>query len=39
MRLFRSIGLLIAFSLIGHAGRDPGTFEWVVPRLSHHRGP
>jgi hypothetical protein len=39
MRLFRSIGLLIAFPLISHAGRDPGTFEWVVPRLSHDRGP
>lgn len=32
-RLFSSIELLISFPLIGHAGRDPGTFEWVVPRL------
>jgi plasmid stabilization system protein ParE len=34
-RLFSSIELLISFSLIGHAGRDPETFEWVVPRLSY----
>ncbi|GLH79680.1 hypothetical protein SSBR45G_45890 [Bradyrhizobium sp. SSBR45G] len=32
-RLFGSIELLISFPLIGHAGRDPGTLEWVVPRL------
>src|SRR3954452_20584624 len=32
-RLFGSIELLISFPLIGHVGRDPGTFEWVVPRL------
>jgi toxin ParE1/3/4 len=25
--------LLISFPLIGHTGRDLGTFEWVVPRL------
>ena len=34
-RLFSSIELLISFPLIGHAGRDPETFEWVVPRLSY----
>jgi toxin ParE1/3/4 len=32
-RLFSSIELLISFPLIGHVGRDPETFEWVVPRL------
>jgi len=32
-RLFSSIELLISFPLIGHTGRDPGTLEWVVPRL------
>ncbi|UFZ04562.1 type II toxin-antitoxin system RelE/ParE family toxin [Bradyrhizobium ontarionense] len=32
-RLFSSIELLIPFPRIGHAGREPGTFEWVVPRL------
>jgi toxin ParE1/3/4 len=32
-RLFSSIELLISFPLIGHVGRDPDTFEWVVPRL------
>jgi toxin ParE1/3/4 len=32
-RLFSSIELLISFPLIGHIGRDPETFEWVVPRL------
>jgi toxin ParE1/3/4 len=32
-RLFRSIEPLISFPLIGHVGRDPETFEWVVPRL------
>ena len=25
--------LLISFPFIGHVGRDPDTFEWVVPRL------
>jgi toxin ParE1/3/4 len=32
-RLFSSIELLISFPRIGHVGRDPDTFEWVVPRL------
>jgi toxin ParE1/3/4 len=32
-RLFSSTELLISFPFMGHAGRDPGTFEWVVPRL------
>ena len=32
-RLFSSVELLISFPLIGHVGRDPDTFEWVVPRL------
>jgi addiction module RelE/StbE family toxin len=32
-RLFSSVELLISFPLMGHAGRVPGTFEWVVPRL------
>ena len=32
-RLFSSIELLISFPLMGHVGRDPGTLEWVVPRL------
>jgi len=32
-RLFSSIELLISFPFIGHVGRDPDTFEWVVPRL------
>ena|SRR5580698_6979145 len=32
-RLFKSAELLISFPLMGHAGRQPGTFEWVVPRL------
>jgi toxin ParE1/3/4 len=32
-RLFRSAELLISFPRIGHVGRDPATFEWVVPRL------
>jgi len=27
-RLFRSAELLISFPLMGHAGRDPDTFEW-----------
>src|SRR4051812_38256387 len=34
-RLFSSIELLISFPLIGRVGRDPDTFEWVVPRLPH----
>jgi toxin ParE1/3/4 len=32
-RLFSSIELLISFPQIGHVGRDPETFEWVLPRL------
>lgn len=32
-RLFSSIELLMSFPRMGHDGRDPGTFEWVVPRL------
>jgi toxin ParE1/3/4 len=32
-RLFSSIESLISFPLMGHIGRDLGTFEWVVPRL------
>jgi toxin ParE1/3/4 len=32
-RLFSSTELLISFPFMGHAGRDPDTLEWVVPRL------
>jgi toxin ParE1/3/4 len=32
-RLFSSAELLISFPLMGHTGREPDTFEWVVPRL------
>ncbi|HLG84354.1 MAG TPA: type II toxin-antitoxin system RelE/ParE family toxin [Bradyrhizobium sp.] len=32
-RLFSSIELLGAFPRMGHIGRDPETFEWVVPRF------
>ena len=32
-RLFSSTELLISFPFMGHTGRDPETFEWVVPRL------
>jgi len=32
-RLFSSTELLISFPFMGHAGRSPGTLEWVVPRL------
>jgi len=32
-RLFSSTELLTSFPFMGHAGRDPDTFEWVVPRL------
>ena len=32
-RLFSSTELLISFPYMGHVGHDPGTFEWVVPRL------
>lgn len=32
-RVFASIEHLAGFPQMGHAGRDEGTFEWVVPRL------
>jgi toxin ParE1/3/4 len=32
-RLFSSTELLTSFPFMGRAGRDPGTREWVVPRL------
>jgi plasmid stabilization system protein ParE len=32
-RLFSSAELLISFPFMGHAGREPDTFERVVPRL------
>ncbi len=32
-RLFSSTELLISLPFMGHAGHDPDTFEWVVPRL------
>jgi toxin ParE1/3/4 len=32
-RLFSNAESLISFPFMGHVGRDPGTFEWVVPRL------
>ena len=32
-RLFSSTELLMSFPFMGHAGRDPDTFEWAVPRL------
>jgi toxin ParE1/3/4 len=32
-RLFSSTESLISFPFMGHVGHDPGTFEWVVPRL------
>lgn len=32
-RLLSSIELLTSFPLMGHTGRAPDTFEWVVPRL------
>jgi len=32
-RLFSSIELLVSFPFMGHAGRDSGMLEWVVPRL------
>jgi toxin ParE1/3/4 len=32
-RLFSSTELLISFPFMGHVGKNPGTFEWVVPRL------
>jgi addiction module RelE/StbE family toxin len=32
-RLFESTEHLATFPKMGHAGRDEGTFEWVVPNL------
>ncbi|MCF8477961.1 MAG: type II toxin-antitoxin system RelE/ParE family toxin [Pseudolabrys sp.] len=32
-RLFESTEHMATFPQMGHAGRDEGTFEWVVPRL------
>jgi addiction module RelE/StbE family toxin len=32
-RMFASIEHLAAHPRMGHAGRDLGTLEWVVPRL------
>jgi plasmid stabilization system protein ParE len=32
-RIFSSVEHLAKFPHMGHAGRDAGTFEWVVPRL------
>ena len=32
-RLFSSTELLTSFPFMGHVGHDPGTLEWVVPRL------
>lgn len=32
-RLFASTEHLATFPQMGHAGRDEGTHEWVVPRL------
>ena len=32
-RLFASIEHLASFPHMGHAGRDKGTQEWVVPQL------
>jgi addiction module RelE/StbE family toxin len=32
-RLFESVEHLATFPHMGHAGRDEGTLEWVVPRL------
>lgn len=32
-RIFRSVEHLARFPQMGHAGRDEGAFEWVVPRL------
>lgn len=34
-RVFSSTELLVSFPLMGREGRDPGTREWVVPRLSY----
>ncbi|MGX7744988.1 type II toxin-antitoxin system RelE/ParE family toxin [Rhodopseudomonas parapalustris] len=32
-RLFSSAELLLLFPMMGRLGQDPGTLEWVVPRL------
>lgn len=32
-RIFSSIEQLASFPQMGHAGRDEGSREWVVPRL------
>jgi toxin ParE1/3/4 len=32
-RIFSSVEHLAKFPQMGHAGLDPGSFEWVVPRL------
>jgi addiction module RelE/StbE family toxin len=32
-RLFASTEHLATFPQMGHAGRDEGTYEWVVPQL------
>ena len=32
-RLYSSAELLTTFPLMGHPGRAPGTYQWVVPRL------
>ena len=32
-RMFESVEHLASFPHMGHAGRDEGTLEWVVPRL------
>ena len=32
-RIFGSVEHLARFPQMGHAGRDEGSFEWVVPRL------
>ena len=32
-RMFASTEHLATFPQMGHAGRDEGTFEWVVPKL------
>lgn len=32
-RVFASVEHLAVFPQMGHIGRDPGTYEWVIPRL------
>lgn len=32
-RVFASVEHIASFPQMGHAGRDDGTHEWVVPRL------